>query len=254
MYKPFNLTGKVVAVVGGNQGIGFGIAEALTQAGATVVIGGRRTEMNQQAAEKIGGDYIDVDATIEESVVNYMNTIVERHGRLDACFAILGGATLSPAPFDLTPLDWWEHDIKTNLTSVYLCFREASKHMIKLGNGGSLVSIASITSIGSSAYVSAYATAKAGLTGLTNSLCRKLGEYNIRINSIMSGVIATKESHANMPDQFRQHMIKHSVFNRLGEVEDFGGLAIYLASDASSYHTADVMLLDGGQTKTIMVV
>lgn len=253
MYKPFDLNGKVVVVVGGNKGIGYGIADALIQAGATVVIGGRTAEKNMEAVAELGNqsDYINVDATNEESVISFMDEVVSRHGRIDACFAVAGGATISPKPFDSTPLDYWTTDITTNLTSVYLCFREASKHMIRLGNGGSLVSISSIHAITDSTYVSAYATAKAALVGMTTSLCKKMGEFNIRINTIMSGFIETETTLKKLPPDYKEQVIRKSVFNRMGTVEDFGGLAVYLTSDASRWHTADTFLLDGGQSKTL---
>lgn len=251
MYKPFDLTGKVVAIVGGNKGIGKGIAQALVDAGATVVIGGRTVEKNIAVAQEIGCDHDVIDATEECSVREFFDGIVAKYNRLDACFAVVGGPTRSPAPFDLTPIDYWESEIKNNLTSVYLCYREAGRNMIKLGNGGSLVSVSSICSISASAYVSGYATAKAGLVGMTNSLCKKFGEYGIRINTIMAGIIETEMISDIMPDDFKESMRKKSVFNRIGKVEDFGGLSVYLTSDSSSWHTADTFLLDGGTTKNI---
>lgn len=252
MYQPFDLTGKVVAVVGGNKGIGKGIVQALVDAGATVVIGGRTVEKNIEVALDIGCDHDIIDATDEASVAHFFDGIVTKYNRLDACFTLAGGPTVSPAPFDLTPLDYWENDIKNNLTSTYLCFREAGRNMIKLGNGGSLVSVSTICSITTSAYVSAYASAKAGIIGMTNSLCKKFGEYDIRINTIMAGVIETETISNMMPEDFKENLRKRSVFNRMGKIEDFGGLAIYLTSDASSWHTADTFLLDGGTTKNLL--
>jgi len=251
MYKPFDLNGKVVAIVGGNKGIGKGIAKALTEAGATVVIGGRTVEKNIEAASHIGCDYDTIDAIDEISVARFFDNIVSKYDRLDACFAIAGGPTVSPAPFDLTSLNYWENDIKNNLTSTYLCFREAGRNMIKLRNGGSLVSVSSICAITASSYVSAYATAKAGIIGMTSSLSKKFGEYDIRINTIVAGVVETETIQGIMPEDFKESMRKKSVFQRMGKVEDFGGLAIYLTSDASSWHTGDTILLDGGTTKNI---
>ena len=120
MYKPFDLNGKVVAIVGGNQGIGKGIAKALIDAGATVIIGGRTVDKNADVALEIGCDHAAVDATVEDSVVKFFEGIVAKYNRLDACFAVAGGPTVSPAPFDLTPLDYWETDVRNNLTSTYL--------------------------------------------------------------------------------------------------------------------------------------
>jgi NAD(P)-dependent dehydrogenase (short-subunit alcohol dehydrogenase family) len=252
MFKAFDLTGKVIVVVGGNKGIGRGISEALIEAGATVVIGGRNDINNRKAACELGCDHDAIDAIDGESVRRFMDGVVAKYNRLDGCFVTVGGPTISTVPFDLTSDDYWDTDIERNLKSVYLCYREAGRNMIALGNGGSLVSISSVCAVSAISAVSAYATAKAGLIGLTNSITKKFGEFNIRVNTIMAGIILTEATSNNMSKDVQESLSKRTVFNRMGKVEDFGGLAIYLASDASSWHTGDTILLDGGTSKTIL--
>lgn len=252
MFKAFDLTGKVIVVVGGNKGIGRGIAEALLEAGATVVIGGRNNDNNSEVALELGCDHDVINAIDGESVRRFMDGVVTKYNRLDGCYVTVGGPTISKVPFDLTEDEYWDTDIENNLKSVYLCYREAGRNMIKLRNGGSLVCISSITAISAISAVSAYSTAKAGLVGLTNSLTKKFGEYDIRINTIMAGVILTEATANGMPKEAQESLAKRTVFNRMGKVEDFGGLSVYLASDASKWHTGDTIVLDGGMSKTIL--
>lgn len=252
MYNPFDLTGKVIAVVGGTSGIGYGMAKGLAEAGGTVILGGRNIENSIDVVNELGANtyFMPIDVLDEESVKKFMCDIVEKYGRLDGCFAVAGNAVRSK-PFDLTETSYWETEIDTNLKSVYLCFREAGHQMIKLGNGGSLVSVSSITSRVASAYFNGYATAKAGVVGMTNSLSKKFAEFNIRINTVMPGTVNTNIFRTHMTDEYKQVFTNTSVFKRLGEPEDFSGIAIYLASDASKWHTGDTIIIDGGAFKNI---
>lgn len=252
MYNPFNLTDKVVAVIGGTSGIGYGMAKGLADAGATVILGGRNIENSIDIIKELGDrtSFLPIDVLDEESVKRFMDDIITKHGRLDSCFAVAGNATRSK-PFDLTETSYWEKEIDTNLNSVYLCFREASNRMIRLGNGGSLVSISSITSRTASAYFNGYATAKAGVVGMTSTLSKKFAEFNIRINTVMPGTVNTKILRTHMPEEYRETFANTSVFKRLGEPEDFCGIAVYLASDASKWHTGDTIIIDGGASKNI---
>lgn len=252
MFKPFDLSDKVVAVIGGTQGIGLSMAQALVMSGATVIVGGRRHELNVQVSTDLGCDYIDIDSTNEESVVSFMNEIITRYKKLDACFVVAGGPT-TMFPFQESSLENWDKNLIENVTNVYLCFREASKHMIDLGIKGSLVSVSSVMSSISSPSYEAYSAAKAGVEGLTTALCKHLGQYNIRVNTITPGVVDTPATKIGLrKPSLREHITKKSVFNRLGKPEDFGGLAVYLTSDASSWQTGSTFMLDGGTSKNLI--
>lgn len=250
MYNLLDLTGKVCVVVGGTSGIGMGMARGLVGAGATVVIGGRTLEKNKEVASTIGSGHEVIDVMDEQSVVQFFDNVVEKYGRLDSCFAVAGNAIRSK-PFDTTETSYWDNEIQTNLNSVYLCFREAGNRMIRLGNGGSLISVSSITSRIASAYFNGYAAAKGGVTSMTSSLCKKFAEYDIRINTVMPGTVNTEILRTHMTEEHRQAFTNSSVFKRLGEPEDFAGIAIYLASDASRWHTGDTIVIDGGAIKNV---
>lgn len=252
MYNKFNLTGKVVSVVGGNSGIGLGMVKALASAGATVIVGGRDHNKNMSVGEEVQCDYAYVDATDEAAVKNYMDYIIKKYNRLDACFVVAGGPIVDDK-FENSSLDTWNLNFKNNVSSVYLCFREASKHMIDLKIKGSLVSVSSIMVNVASPTYEAYSSAKAGVEGLTNSLCKHLGEHDIRINTIAPGVVNTPATKIGLRDpELRKYITNKTMFKRLGEPEDFGGLAVYLASDASMWHTGSTLLLDGGISKNLI--
>ncbi|MET0985965.1 MAG: SDR family NAD(P)-dependent oxidoreductase [Steroidobacteraceae bacterium] len=252
MYRPFDLSGSVSVVVGGNTGIGFGMAQALAAAGAHVVIGGRNAENNANAVgqlEAAGGsaDCLECDVMHEESVRSFMAEVVARHGRMDACFMNAGGGTRAP-PFVDMSTDEWMHSIQWNLHSAYFCYREAAKHMIQLGHGGSIVGTASVAAIRSSGSTH-YAAAKAGMVAMARSLAPQLGQHGIRVNTILPGFVETRISRAAAANEkFHAALVKRIPCGRIGQPSDFGGVAVYLASSASAWQTADTFVIDGGMT------
>lgn len=254
MSNPLDLNGRVVLVIGGNTGIGLGMAEGLARAGAQVVIGGRNTENNEKAVADIraqGGKAVAIacDVLHQHSVRDFMAKAVSDFGRLDACFANAGGGGVPPAFVDLT-YEEWEHSIKWNLDSAFFCYQEAARQMIKLGNGGSIVGTSSIAGIRASSSTH-YSAAKAGMIAMANSLAPQFGKHGIRVNTILPGFIETRlTSAAALNENFQKGLVKRIPMQRIGQPSDFAGIAIYLASDLSAWHTADTFIIDGGQTKT----
>jgi NAD(P)-dependent dehydrogenase (short-subunit alcohol dehydrogenase family) len=254
MNNPFDLTGRVALVIGGNTGIGFGMAAGLARAGAQVVIGGRSVENNEKAVADIqaqGGKAIALacDVFQQESVRDFMAEAVSRFGRLDACFANAGGGKTPPAFVDMT-YDEWKYSIQWNLDSAFFCYQEAARHMIRLGNGGSIAGTASIAAIQASPS-SHYAAAKAGMIAMANSLAPQLGKHGIRVNTIIPGFVDTRATAVVAHNEkYVAGLLKRIPMQRIGQPADFAGIAIYLASDLSSWHTADTFVIDGGQTKT----
>jgi NAD(P)-dependent dehydrogenase (short-subunit alcohol dehydrogenase family) len=257
MYKPFDLTGKVALVTGGNGGIGLGMAEAMAASGADIVVWGTNTEKNAAAEKKLkahGKRVVTrkVNVANEQEVVDNMAAAVKELGRVDCVVAnagIGGGAPISELTTDL-----WRKVHGVNEDGVFWTFREASKHMIdraKSGDSnGSLVVVASTAGIEGAARNSAYGATKGAVMSMARALAVELARYGVRVNSIAPGWIATDmTAGAQSSPVFTEKVIPRVPARRWGTPEDFGGIAVYLASDASAYHTGETFIIDGGYTK-----
>ncbi len=257
MYKPFDLTGKVALVTGGNGGIGLGMAEALAQAGADIVIWGTNAQKNA-AAEKMlathGGRVAShkVNVAEEDEVIAGMRDAVARMGRIDCVVAnagVSGGAPLTEMTTDL-----FRKVHAVNEDGVFWTFREAARHMIDRAKAddatGSLVVVASTAGIEGAARNAAYGASKGAVMSMARALAVELARHGIRVNSVAPGWIATDMTAAAQESAvFSEKVIPRIPARRWGEPKDFGGIAVYLASDASSYHTGETFVIDGGYTK-----
>ena len=254
-YKPFDLTGKVALVTGGNGGIGLGMAEGLAAAGAKVAVWGQNPEKNAKAEAALkahGGQVLvqQVDVADEAAIVAGVAEVIKTLGRLDFCAANagIGGG----APFDQMTTEKWRRVTTVNLDGVFFTFREACKHMVERAGqgdkaGGSLVVTSSLSAIDGAARNEAYASTKGAVISMIRAIAVEHARYGVRANAILPGWIATDmTAGAQGNDKFNDAVIKRVPFRRWGEPEDFGGMAVYLASDASSFHTGDSFLIDGG--------
>jgi NAD(P)-dependent dehydrogenase (short-subunit alcohol dehydrogenase family) len=254
-YAPFNLRGKVALITGGNRGIGFGMAEALAQAGADIVIWGRSANLNVEAEGKLTGCGVrvlaqTVDVADEHAVTAAMVEAVTAMGRIDTVIANagIGAGARSFAEF---PTDTYRRVLSVNLDGVFFTLREACKHMVeraKAGDpGGSLMVTSSLSAIDGAPRNQAYAATKGAVISMMKAIAVEHARFGIRANTILPGWVATElTSGAQGSDVFNEKVIGRVPMRRWGEPEDFGGLAVYLASDASRYHTGDSMLIDGG--------
>ncbi len=254
-YKAFDLTGKVSLVTGGNGGIGLGMALALAQAGSDVVIWGSNPDKNAAAETQlkaIGGRVLAqrVDVSDELAVDAAMAEAVEKMGRVDTVIAN-AGIGLKGKPFIDIPTEDYRKILAVNLDGVFFTFRAACRHMVERANagdpGGSLVAISSLSAIDGAARNEHYAATKGALLAMIRGIAVEHARYGVRANSILPGWIATdmtKQSQES--DVFNDKVIKRVPLRRWGEPADFGGMAIYFASDASSFHTGDQVLIDGG--------
>jgi NAD(P)-dependent dehydrogenase (short-subunit alcohol dehydrogenase family) len=256
--KLFDLTGKVALVTGGNSGIGIGMASGLAQAGAKVIIWGTNLQKNRAAEEKLkayGGEVLveQVDVTSEQAVVDGVARAVKTMGRVDfvAANAGVGGAGMA---FGETTTQEWRRITTLNLDAVFWTFREACNHMTaraKAGDaGGSLLVTSSTSAIHGAPGNQAYASSKAGVCSLVRGIAVEYARYGIRANSILPGWIRSDLTAGLQGwDKFTDRVINSRVpLRRWGEPEDFAGIAVYLASDASRYHTGDEFVIDGGYT------
>jgi hypothetical protein len=250
MLEMFDLTGKVAVVTGGNRGIGLGIARGLAKAGAALSLWSRDEARNAEAAKEIEALGARVtteacDVAVEDDVRRATEATVEKLGRIDASFANAGFGRFHD-PLEMT-LESWRRLLSVNLDGAFVTLREAARHMVERGGGGKLVAISSITEIFGAPKQAHYAAGKAALGGLVRSLAVELGRHDIQVNAILPGWIETDATApAREVEQLNKVILKRTPARRWGTTADLEGIAVYLASDASSFHTGDSIRVDGG--------
>ena len=254
-YGEFDLSAKVALVTGGNSGIGLGMAEGLARGGAAVCIWGTNEEKNRAAEKQLaqhGGKVLalrcDVsdEAAVEES---FAKTVAEL-GKVDACFANAGVGGGNPQPFYEQPTESWRRVWAVNLDGAFYTLRAAAKHMVERGEGGRLVGTASASTIDGAPRGQAYAASKGALIAMMRGLAVELARYNITANIIIPGWIESgMTAGAVGNEKFESAVIRRVPFRRWGRGDDFAGVAVYLTSDASRYHTGDDLVIDGGYTR-----
>lgn len=258
MYAPFDLSGRGIVVTGGNGGIGLGMARGLLAAGAAVAIWGSNGDKTRAAVQGLAaacgdparvhgftcdvGDEAQVAATFDASVAAL-------GGRVHACFANAGVSSKGVPLVDMT-LEEFRRVQRINVEGVFLTFRAAARHMAQHGQGGSLVATASTAAVEGAARNCHYGASKGAVTSMVRALAVELARHGIRVNSILPGWIATDMTDRAIHDErFAGAVLPRIPARRWGEADDFGGIAVYLASDASGYATGEQFLLDGGYTK-----
>ena len=252
-YKAFDLTGKTALITGGNSGIGLGMAEALAQAGAAVCIWGTNAEKNTAALEKLkalGAKALALQCDVgeESEVEKRFAETVAALGPVHACFAN-AGVSGRAAVKSFTELDAeeWKRVTRVNLDGAFYTLRAAARHMVAHGQGGALVGTASLAAISGQPRGEHYAATKGGLISMIRALAVEFARHGIRANAILPGWIETAMTEKALNwDKFRDKVLPRVPVRRWGKPEDFGAIAVYLVSDASSYHTGDTFLIDGG--------
>jgi NAD(P)-dependent dehydrogenase (short-subunit alcohol dehydrogenase family) len=254
----FDLSGRAAVVTGGNGGIGLGIAQALVSAGCNVSIWGRNTEKNKAAAATMAAspgkvDIRSCDVTDPASVSDAMKATLDTFGRLDGCFANAGiGGGGRRAFIDRTEEEW-RTMFATNLDGVFHVFQAAARHMTERANNGDkfgrMVATSSLASLFGTARNEHYAATKAAINALVRALAVELARHGVTANAILPGWIKSEMTAKIMSDEkFVSNVMPRIPVRRFGEPSDFGGIAVYLMSGASSYHTADCFVIDGGYT------
>ena len=255
-YNPFDLTGKVALVTGGNGGIGLGMADAMAQSGADIMIWGTNEEKNKKAVAQLASHgrgkiaAMRVDVSDEDAVVSSMVKTVEQMGRIDAVYANAGIGFGANSFLNITT-EMYRKVLSVNLDGVFWTFREACRHMeerSKNGDpGGSIVGIASLAAIEGAGRNEHYAATKGAVISMMKAVAVEFAKHGVRANAILPGWIATDmTSAAQDAPAFAEKVIPRVPARRWGEPEDFGGVAVYLASDASTYHSGDTFVIDGG--------
>ena len=253
-HSPFDLTGKVAVVTGGNGGLGLGIAMGLAGAGANIVVAARSVEKTAQALEDIRALGVEahgvtVDVTQEPAIQRMVTNTLDHMGRLDI-LVNNSGIAVRELPEDLTATQW-DSVIDVNLRAAFLASREAYAQMINAG-GGKIINVGSMYSIFGSDWGAPYAASKGGIVQLTKSLAVAWAKDNIQINAILPGWFMTDltrgipEADPNRYDNISRRIPT----GRWGEPSELGGAAVFLASSASDYVTGSVLAVDGGYSST----
>ena len=244
----FSLDDRIALVTGGARGIGFASAQALKEHGAKVVIIDINAELGQQAAQKLGSDFIAADLTKSDQVRQAVGSIVEKYGRIDVALNNAGIAVNVPSE-ECSDEDWLRV-ININLNAVFYCCREFGKVMLQQGRG-SIINLASMSGVISNTPQpqSAYNASKAGVILLTKSLAGEWAKRGVRVNSISPGYIGTEMTKLGMSQSdWYQRWLEFTPMGRLGEPQEVANVVVFLASDASSYFTGSNLLVDGGYT------
>jgi NAD(P)-dependent dehydrogenase (short-subunit alcohol dehydrogenase family) len=255
----FNLQGKVALITGGNGGIGLGFAQALVQAGASVCIWGRNPEKNASARQKLAGmchvqgqriEALACDVADEQQVNERFAETLALFSRVDTCIANAGiGSGFNR--FHEMPTENWRAVMDTNLDGLFFTLRAAAAHMVERSQrgdaGGRLIGVSSLGALCGMARGEHYAGTKGAVISIMQGLAVEYARFGITANSILPGHIHTDMTDSNYQNEkFANAILPRIPMRRWGTPGDFGGIAVYLASDASSYHTGDKFLIDGG--------
>jgi len=247
----FNLSGKTALVTGGSRGIGLGIAKGLAQHGADVAIIARdetrleaaKREIQSDTSRKVWTFTFDIANTKE--IKNLFEKIVSETGGIDILVNCAGVNVRAPAE-DINLKDW-NDVLAINLTAVLALSQVFCQHCKQTDKGGKIINIGSLTCHGARATTATYASSKGGLLMLTKSLAVEWAQYNINVNAIGPGYIATELTAVLQADEeFDKWVISKTPLGRWGQPGDVAGTAVFLASRASDFVTGQILYVDGG--------
>jgi 2-dehydro-3-deoxy-D-gluconate 5-dehydrogenase len=243
--KAFDLSGRVAIVTGGNGGIGLGMARGLAAAGAKVVVAGRNAQKSAAAAKEIGGIAIETDVLQEKSCRELIEKTVSQLGRLDI-LVNNAGINIRKQPQEYSMAEWHQV-LDTNLTSAFVCSQAAYPEMKKAG-AGKIINIGSMMSIFGASFTSPYASSKGGIVQMTRAIACAWAKDNIQVNAVLPGWIDTDLTRRARTDVAGLHerVLGRTPAGRWGEPDDFGGIAVFLASRASDFLTGTAIPVDGG--------
>jgi NAD(P)-dependent dehydrogenase (short-subunit alcohol dehydrogenase family) len=243
------LTNKTAVVIGGTSGIGLALTRALAQAGADVVPSSRRAEQVRSAAlevEGLGRRSLaqTCDVTDTASLTQLLKSVCDKFGSVQILVNSAGRTKRTPT-LEL-PDSEWEAILETNLTGILRACRVFGKHMVERGYGR-IINIASIASFVALQEVAAYCASKAGVAALTKSLAIEWARSGVCVNAIAPGVFPTELNAALLNGTPRgQEFLMRTPMGRFGKLDELAGAGVFLASDAASFVTGHLLVVDGG--------
>ena len=253
LFGPDALAGKVAIVTGGGTGIGAGICEALVDAGAKVVVS---YNSNAAGAERLAAQLaprgqvlvLGCDVRDRDQVQALFDGTIAAFGRVDVL--INNSGITEPRPLlEMTPEEW-DKTLDINLRGTFFCTQRAAQEMIRQGGGGKIVNLGSVHGFESSPNHSHYEASKGGINMFTKACAIELAPHDIQVNVIAPGAIEV-ERYAKMEDYDREDWGRGIPAGRVGTPSDVGPLAVFLASDAASYITGQIIWVDGGLTSKL---
>jgi len=253
MSTPFSLQGKVAIVTGASRGIGEAIARHFANAGASVVLAARKLDGLSGVADSIersGGRALAIAAHMGkvEDVRALVRAAVERFGKVDV---LVNNAATNPyfGPLCEVTDAAWDKTFEVNLKGYFYGAREVIAHLQGRGAPGSIINIASVAGIRAAPFQGVYGMTKAAVISMTQTLSQEVGGTGIRVNAIAPGLVETRFSTALVQnDEIRKHVVDRTVLGRHAQASEIAGAAVFLASDASSYVSGHVLVVDGGTT------
>ncbi|HEU5234142.1 MAG TPA: glucose 1-dehydrogenase [Terriglobales bacterium] len=248
-FRPLDLSGRVAVVIGGTSGIGRAIAHGLAEAGADVVPTSRRSEQVESTAKEIeqrGRKSLRVisDVADRKSLEQVLQKSVSAFGKVDILVNSAGKTKRTPT-IDV-PESEWNDIMETNLTGVLRACQIFGRHMIER-RYGRIINIASLSSFVALFEVAAYAASKAGVASLTKSMAVEWAPHGVCVNAIAPGVFRTPLNEKLLDETARgKEFLARTPMRRFGKVEELAGAAVFLASEAASFVTGEVLCVDGG--------
>jgi NAD(P)-dependent dehydrogenase (short-subunit alcohol dehydrogenase family) len=253
--NPLDLSGKVVIITGGNGGIGLGFARGIARAGGDIVIWGRNRQKSEVAAGKIRDFGVrvlaqEVDVADEQAVIAAFAQAVSEMGRVDGVIAN-AGLMLNEGSFTNMSGEAWHHLLSVNQHGAFYVAREGARHMrarAEVGDpGGSILFCASLSAVTGSIGMQHYNAAKGAMASLARGIAVDMGKFGIRANTVCPGYTVSETVKDDGPESALGAQVRERCpMGRFGTAEDFEGIGVYFMSDASRYHTGDLVKIDGG--------